>query len=422
MTARPSISRIAQLAATIVASVAEFESALAAKDIPSPAFDENNTTTTPEDAVDAQDTIIDAASELIDLLRAPLASLYLQGAHNANVPLQFISRFRIADLVPLGGRASYAEIAEKTGVERQLVRRLLRYAMTMRVFCEPEPDMVAHTRISKALANSDIPLNEWLRVGTHEMWPASVKMLDAVQNYPSASEPNETGFSLANNTSDSIYDILGQSPKRAAAFARSMKVFSAQPAHSTQYITHHYPWAALGPDIRVVDLGGSRGHVAIALASHHPNLRILVQDLPAMISGAEAALPHNLKGRVTFREHDLFSEQTEPADVYYMRWILHNWSDKYCLQILRAQIPMLRKGTRVIIQEAVLPEPGQGSLWRERYHRMSDMTMASVFNGKERTVAEWKALLAEADKRFVLKGVTEPKGSALGILEVIWEA
>jgi len=30
-------------------------------------------------------------------------------------------------------------------------------------------------------------------------------------------------------------------------------------------------------------------------------------------------------------------------------------------------------------------------------------------------------LLAEADERFVLKGVVEPKGSALAVLEVVWE-
>lgn len=47
--------------------------------------------------------------------------------------------------------------------------------------------------------------------------------------------------------------------------------------------------------------------------------------------------------------------------------------------------------------------------------------MASLFNGRERTVNEWKELLASADPRFVMKGVTVPKGSALAVIEVVWD-
>lgn len=46
--------------------------------------------------------------------------------------------------------------------------------------------------------------------------------------------------------------------------------------------------------------------------------------------------------------------------------------------------------------------------------------MGAVFNSLERTVSEWKALLRNADPRFVLKQVIEPKGSALGIIEIDW--
>lgn len=179
---RPSLA--SQLAAAIAASAAELDTALAAQGVPSPSFDENDANIVPDEAVDAQDAILDAAGELIDLLHAPLASLYLHGAHNANVPLQFIPRFCIADLVPAGGKTSYASIADKISVKEHLVRRLLHYAMTMCIFCEPGPNMVAHTRISKALADPALPLNEWLRVGTHEMWPASVKVTLLPSNKP----------------------------------------------------------------------------------------------------------------------------------------------------------------------------------------------------------------------------------------------
>lgn len=68
---------------------------------------------------------------------------------------------------------SFADIAKKTPLTEQMVGRLLRHAMTMRIFYEPEPGMVAHTRASKILA--DPVTNDWLRTGTEEMWPAAAK-------------------------------------------------------------------------------------------------------------------------------------------------------------------------------------------------------------------------------------------------------
>lgn len=44
----------------------------------------------------------------------------------------------------------------------------------MHIFREPEPGMVAHTQASKILANP--VMNDWLKVGTEEMWPAAVKV------------------------------------------------------------------------------------------------------------------------------------------------------------------------------------------------------------------------------------------------------
>jgi hypothetical protein len=46
--------------------------------------------------------------------------------------------------------------------------------------------------------------------------------------------------------------------------------------------------------------------------------------------------------------------------------------------------------------------------------------MAYTFNARERTLADWKTLIKEADSGFMLKNVVEPEGSALGILEYVW--
>jgi len=88
--------------------------------------------------------------------------------------MQAIAAFKIADLVPLEGQISYDDIVAQTPITSEMTARLLRYAITMRIFREAEPGIVAHTFASRALRHS--PANDWLQSGTHEMWPAAVKV------------------------------------------------------------------------------------------------------------------------------------------------------------------------------------------------------------------------------------------------------
>lgn len=53
-------------------------------------------------------------------------------------------------------------------------------------------------------------------------------------------------------------------------------------------------------------------------------------------------------------------------------------------------------------------------------YRSEDLNMAAVFNARERTLSEWKALFIEADDRFVLRSVNRPKGSILSLMEIEW--
>ena len=49
-----------------------------------------------------------------------------------------------------------------------------------------------------------------------------------------------------------------------------------------------------------------------------------------------------------------------------------------------------------------------------------DLNMLSILNARERDADEWRYLFAEADPRFEFKGVKQPKGSNLAIMEATW--
>ena len=102
------------------------------------------------------------------------------------------------------------------------------------------------------------------------------------------------------------------------------------------------------------------GHTCRALAPICPNANFIVQDMStdAMESGRIAiSSDQNLQRRITFAAHDFFSLQPTAADIYIFRHILHDWSDADSVRILKALVPALKDGARVMVSEGIVPEP-----------------------------------------------------------------
>ena len=174
------------------------------------------------------------------------------------------------------------------------------------------------------------------------------------------------GYSLAHNTDLSFYQYLNANPEKSKRFAAAMQAFGEGPDISPSFLVKSYPWASLG-GATIVDLGGSNGSVSTAIAQAYPALRFVVQDRPEVINAIEerAVLPQ-LANRVDFMAHDFFTSQPVAAELYLFRYIFHNWPDAYAIKILRQLIPVLKHGSRVLINDHLLPEPNTASLITER--------------------------------------------------------
>ncbi|KUI68466.1 6-hydroxytryprostatin B O-methyltransferase [Cytospora mali] len=411
------LPRIAELAAIITASVDKLGQILSDHHAPWPSFEEDAPAHLPKEASEFQGAVLDATKELHDLLLEPLSLIYKNTSAINLASIQAIGRFHIASMVPAGGQTSYGSIAKQIGLSEQMTRRLLRHAMTLHIFREPEPGFVGHTQTSRLLRDPEN--NAFLDWQPEVGWPSSLKLVDALQKWPGSEEPDETAFSLANPNGGSIYNIFSQDPERALKFARGMKVFGDLPEFNISNTVQGYDWAALG-QAQVVDVGGSQGKLAIALAGNFPGLNLVVQDMEKVVEGAQDSVPLGLRSRVRLMAHDFFTPQTVHADVYVFRTILHNWGDTYCVKILRALVPALKPGTRILINDMCLPEPGSIPANREVDLRCMDLNMGAYFNAQERDIHEWTSLLTKADPRFVIKGVTMPADSALAIIEAVW--
>lgn len=54
-------------------------------------------------------------------------------------------------------------------------------------------------------------------------------------------------------------------------------------------------------------------------------------------------------------------------------------------------------------------------------NRIMDLEMLTTFNARERPLADWVGLCAEADNRLKLRSVSKPEGSIMSILEFVYE-
>ena len=132
-----------------------------------------------------------------------------------------------------------------------------------------------------------------------------------------------------------------------------------------EHLVAAFPWDTFRAKT-FVDIGGSYGRNSIVLAENVNGIQCIVQDLPGVVAKGDSKLPLELKDRVRFMAHDFFREQpVKGADVYFFRWIFHDWSDKYCIKILQCLTSALENGNRIIICDMTLPQPGVVSPYQE---------------------------------------------------------
>lgn len=98
--------------------------------------------------------------------------------------------------------------------------------------------------------------------------------------------------------------------------------------------------------------------------------------------------------------HSRFCQLTIPhlgAKAYYLRRILHDYSDAKCLEILSHIVAAAAPDTRILISEAV--DPGT-STEADLPMICADFAMLNI-GGKERTEAQFRTLLGAAGLKLV---------------------
>ena len=291
------------------------------------------------------------------------------------------ARLNIAEHLQ-GGAKSAEELSRLTETEPSALFRVLRAAASLGVFTLGADDRFSLT-----------PLGETLRSGV----PGSMREMAIMQTarghwlpWGKLEDAVRTGKAQAVATLGcELFEHYASTPEEAAAFSGAMGNLSALVASE---VAVHVDTSGL---TRAVDVGGAEGTLIAALMAKNPSLAGIVFDLPHVTAAATAKLEaRGLLGRCTVVAGDFFTS-VPSGDLYVLKQILHDWNDEQATTILRNCARSMTARGRVAIVEMVIPDDGSPTP-----AQLMDVNMLAILPGRERTQAEYTALLADAGLRF----------------------
>jgi SAM-dependent methyltransferase len=297
----------------------------------------------------------------------------------------------------LADRPLYPDaLAAEAGCDADAVARLLRALSGLGIFAALPGGRYANNDASRLLqARRPGSLRDIvLLYGSDWLGAAYARLGHSVRT-------GRPGFEAAHGMP--FYAWLDRHAEAAAEFAQAMAAFSAQEAAA---IIEAWPAREAR---HVVDVGGGTGALVTALLHAMPRLEATVLELPETAARAAQAMAEaGLAHRVRCLGGDAFSGVPSGGDVYLLKSVLHNYGDADAARLLGACRRAMREGARLVIAERIRPEGGGASV-----ATLFDINMLVVTGGRERSLADYAALLAEA--RFA-PPLLIPTRCALGLV------
>ncbi|KAI4968203.1 hypothetical protein ZWY2020_005315 [Hordeum vulgare] len=263
--------------------------------------------------------------------------------------------------------------------------RLMRVLTTSGVFAQADDGAYCLTPVSSLLVSDGGKRKNQTQLVRLHLSPLVVSPFTNMAEWFTSDDGEDTAFKMTHGA-----DFWGVC-ERHAEFS---KLFNEALASDSQFIMDaaiHGAGRQVFEGINsLVDVGGGTGEAAKAVARAFPHIKCIVLDRPQVIDGIPAG------GPVEFVGGD-FMDFIPQANALLLKFVLHDWSDKDCVRILRRcreAIPPRQAGGKVIIIEIVV-----GSSSEAIYHatqQLYDLHMSMVTPGMERDEKEWCKLFMES--------------------------
>ncbi|KYK57376.1 hypothetical protein DCS_04385 [Drechmeria coniospora] len=379
----------------------------------------------PPEAVMQRYQLLDVLNDVSYLVHGPSSSI-LDEAQNAmadSATLNILNYFNFWDAVPLEGSASYAEIAMSVQLPQEAVETILPYAFCNRLF-ELETPGTADSRVRHTSRSAAFIKEKSLRVLVGLTidglaGPLAILNRSLEKNFLGKKELSndisDTPFGMLYNQGGALgqykdyYDFLDREGEgerkgwRQRDMVESLRL-AKEKWDAEGALIKAIDWAGAGK-ATVVDVGGSGGHDDIPLAEKFPDLSIVVQDLPSCEAKFnDGYISDELKKRISFVAHDFFTPQPIQADIYLFKWVFYDWPNKDISRIVKALVPALRPGARVLVLDLMVDVTPEAAAVTPRsllkYSNVISLKTLSLFGHTKQAAKKMTEIFKEADARF----------------------
>lgn len=290
----------------------------------------------------------------------------------------------LADALGEGSRRP-DELARELGLDADVTRRIVDGAVAARLMRLDRDGRASLTRLGGPLRR-DHPYS----VASWMAYQAAPARSDATSHFATQLREGAEPSGHRRSFDKSIWEWFGEHPEAGAEFGHAMRELTAIDLGA---LARAYPWPRRGT---ICDVAGGIGTLLAAILDRRPRARGVLLEDGAVLDEAEGFLrERGVADRVERRRGDLFGELDATADVYVMKWILHDWSDDACRGILARVRATMPSGSKLVAIDQ-RREPGRPS----PISAMTDLHMMCVCEGgRERTPGEVHGLMSDAGLR-----------------------
>lgn len=298
--------------------------------------------------------------------------------------IQTLARLGVPDLLDASPE-ELSDLALRTGTHRDALERLLRAAIGLGLVDRTGDGRFALT-----------PDGKLLRTGT----PGSVGHLsqlfcgDAVwRAWGELEHSVRTGEpSFEKVTGRSAFAHMATEPGMLAVFTEAMAEGARAAAPGVVAVSD------LGGAATLVDVGGGNGTLVAAFLAARTDLHGILFDTADGVGDAATTLA-GVADRCEVVTGDFFVS-VPTADAHVVKSVIHDWDDERSVAVLtRIRAAMPAHGVLFLVEPVLAADDAE--LPTQRTMLMSDLNMLVCTGGRERTEAEFRALLDAAGLRLV---------------------
>ncbi|KAK7056304.1 hypothetical protein VNI00_002857 [Paramarasmius palmivorus] len=396
------------------------------------------------DAAEASNVIAAAAQQLAATLIPPQVALYnTVGGAFKSAAIRVCIESNVTEILREAGPKGLHvdDIAKINGQDPRKLARFLRILSLHHIYRETSPEVFTNTRISSMLdtlkPSKDILAHPEQKhdntmglaaLASHhldEAFKAAAFSWETCSDPATAhsGEPDASPFAKAFNKRQTLWSFYEQPEQKFRQNRFGIGMRGIQALQPPDAVMNAYDWKAVPAGSLVVDVGGGIGSVTHTILQHCPNLKFVVQDLPGPIDDGKKWWATNMpqaieSGQVNLEVHDFLTPQPQKGPkIFMIKQIMHDWSDEYCVKILKHLRDAATPETKLLVLESIMPYschdpsaedkngiPGAapkeapapllanyGAVNEMGY--LADIDMFLLFNSQERTVGHFDRLL-----------------------------